>query len=699
MSLLGQHSAAGPHFDSAKPSVADQICARALITAATDILPSHFQLMRILIPYMHSGPQMESYLELQRRKILAGNNGRTSPLGQNAIVAVREPTRFSDVTNEAPTVSALEEQIQKLAERLAAVETKAEATATWARDSESTSRPTSRQTHRRSASSMSLSRLSFVEPTIPELEEASADKPETASFPFNTSKRPESPREEDLTPKRLWAMWQHYRSNVDPLLKIVHIPAVQHLFLSTDEESKHVSTDAESLKFAISFAAAASLETPPGDATSCANNQVLLHTYATKLEASLAKAQFMKEPTIAAVQALTIYLITGQRFLGSTYVWSLMAILVRVATKLKLNQDPENQGLSFLDCEYRRRLWWHICTLDARIAELNHSDPLIYERKCTSRFPISIPDADLDSVQDIDPKRSATQHSPDMFSNLLRFEITYYMRTILFSEDFMEENGWPILPVDGKLSVIEYLEKVLEDKYYRTCDCKTSTCRLAIASSRITVARLKLSTLLGEQGVSQLSKDEMDEVLAASAIVLENLRTLRDDPSLSRWAWLSTPQAEWDAAAMCLSALLLVRSKTKAVTRAWTALNTFFVAWKESSYDPALYKKWVRLEGLKTRAEALQRQTASESSASSQTSSYTAYTPGASLSPVTTRATPSQRSASPSTKTAPASQVGSVSSKSSGSARSAFSDQDWPFPKEALQEHAEFDLQSFALMI
>lgn len=613
---------------------------------------------------------------------------------------------FSHGTNEEPsTVSALEEQIQKLAERLAAVETKAEATATWARDkgSESTSRPTSRQTHRQSASSsISLSRLSFVEPTIPELEEASAEIPETASFPFNTSKRPESPpREEDLTPKRLWAMWQHYTSNVDPLLKIVHIPAVQHLFLSTDEEAKHVSAAAESLKFAISFAAAASLETPPGDATSCANNHVLLHTYATRLEASLAKAQFMKEPTIAAVQALTIYLITGQRFLESTYVWSLLAILVRVATKLKLNQDPENQGLSFLDCEYRRRLWWHICTLDARIAELNHSDPLIYERKCTSRFPISIQDSDLDSVQDIDPKRSATQHSPDMFSNLLRFEITYYMRTILFSEDFMEENGWPILPVDGKLSVIEYLEKVLEDKYYRTCDCKTSTCRLAIASSRITVARLKLSTLLGEQGVSPLSKDEMDEVLAASAIVLENLRTLRDDPSLSRWAWLTTPQAEWDAAAMCLSALLLVRSKTKAVTRAWTALNTFFVAWKESSHDPALYKKWVRLEGLKTRAEALPRQSTSESSPSSQTSDYTAYTPGALLSPVTTRATtPSQRSASPSTKTAPASQVESVSSKNSGSAQSAFSDQDWPFPKEALlHEHAEFDLQSFALMI
>lgn len=525
--------------------------------------------------------------------------------------------------------------------------------------------------------------------------------PEAASLPFHASGRSGALREEDLTPKRLWAMWQHYRSNVDPLLKLVHIPAVQHLFLSSEEESEDVKSDAESLKFAICFAAAASLETPLGDATSCSNNRALLNTYATNLEASLARARFMSEPTVTTVQALAIYLITGQRFLGSAYVWSLLAILVRLATKLKLNQEPSTQGLSFLDCEYRRRLWWHICTLDARIAEFNHSDPLIYERKCTSRFPVSIQDIEFESAQDIDldAMRNTKQHNPDMFSSLLRFEITYYMRTVLFSEDFMEENGWPVLPVDGKMSVIGYLEKVLEDKYYRTCNCKASTCRLAIASSKITVARLKLSTLLGEHGVTQLNKDEMDEVLEALAIILENLRSLREDPGLSRWVWLSTPQAEWDAAAMCLSALLVVGTKRKAVTRAWNALTMFFIAWKESSYDPALYKKWVRLEGLKTRAEAVRAQhKGSESTSSSQGGGYTAYTPGASLNPPSKP--PQTPTSSPAaTKANTASQISSPSSKRSGSICSTFSDQDWPFPKEALLEHADFDVQSFAIMI
>lgn len=641
---------------------------------------------------------MESYLEIQRRKILSGN-GRGSSYGQQSVVAVREPSRLRDVsTNEESRLCEMEEQVQKLAARLAAVEGKASA-AINTKDNEAESK-TQARTHRRSGSGLSTSsRISAVEPPIPELDEETDESSGSSSFPFHTGIGSDTARGEDVTPKRLWAMWQQYRSNVDPLIKIVHTTAVQHLFLATEDEAKDFKSDAESLKFAICFAAAASLETPPGQTTSCLTNKALLRTYAAKVEASLVKSQFMTEPTVAAVQALALYLITGQRFLDRAYAWSLLAILVRIAMKLKLNQDPDSQGLTFLDSEYRRRLWWHICTLDARIAELNNTDPLIYERRCSARFPISIQDADFESVQDVDAKRNCSEHNADTFGDLLRFEITYYLRTVLFSEDFMEENGFPILPVDGKLSVIEYLEKILEDKYHRACDCSSSTCRLAIASSKITVARLKLTAILRDRN-PQLSRDEMDEVLTSSAVILENLRTVREDPSLSRWAWLTTPQAEWDAAAICLSALLLMRSKTKAVTRAWTALTLFFVEWKESSYDPVLYKKWVRLEGLKMKAEAIQSAQSNGESASTGTSGgYVPYNPNASN---LTPKTPTSLTApsSPATNGGPSSHIGSVSSKSSASVRSStFSEMEWPFPKEALQEHAEFDIRSFALMI
>lgn len=630
---------------------------------------------------------MESYLELQRRKILSG---KPSQYTHQSIVAVREPLRIKDVTSDPERVSELESQVQKLADRLAAIEQRTDAQAR----EDGPSRPS----HRRRVSSVSLSsRCSTIEPTIIELQETPVQTPKTKHFPLHFSDHTEDSRERDLTPKRLWAMWQHYRSNVDPLLKLVHVPAVQHLFLSTEEELKSITAEAESLKWAICFAAAASLQPAQDDASSCHTSETMLSTYAIKLEQSLAKSRFLADPTIATVQALTLYLVCGQRFLEQSYIWSLMAILVRISIKLKLNRDPETQGLSFLDSEFRRRLWWHICTLDARVAEVNGTDPLIYERQCTARFPLSIQDADFESIQDVEARRNSQVHASDTFCNLLRFEITYYMRTVLFSDDFMEENAWPILPPDGKLSVIDYLEKILEEKYYRSCNCESSICKLAIASSRITVARLKLAALIGEQGVDQLGKDETDQVLSASAILLENLRSIREDPGLSRWTWLCQPHAEWNAAAMCLSVLVLGRWKSKAVTRAWNAITLFFIGWKESSYDPQLYKRWVKLEGLKARVEKLQRNSGGEDRTSSQSSGgYTAYSPNASLS---ANSKPAYQRALSSPSGESGSQVGSISSKSSGSVRSAFSDQDWPFPKEVLQETVDFDLKAFALMI
>jgi hypothetical protein len=556
------------------------------------------------------------------------------------------------------------------------------------------------------------------EPTILEVEETPVQTLNMPNFPFHVGGGVDARKDENLTPKRLWAMWEQYRTSVDPILKLVHIPSVQHLFLSTEDEQKDVEAGAEALKYAICFAAAASLDQKPSEASSCATSRALLVTYSSKVETALTNSRFLAEPTIASVQALTIYLVCGQRHLDQTYIWSLTSILVRVAIKLKLNRDPETQGVSFLDAEYRRRLWWQICTLDARAAELNGTDPLIYERQCTARFPISMQDADVESIQaeEIESKRNSQTHAPDMFCNMLRYEITYYARTVLFSDDFKEENGWPILPPEGKISVIEYLEKVLEEKYYRGCTCESPVCKLAIASSRIGVARLKLLAVLGEQGASELRREETDQVLNSAAIILENLRELREDPTLSRWTWLCQPHAEWNAAAMCLSVLVLGHWKSDAVVRAWNAITLFFIAWKESSYDPALYKRWVRLEGLKARVEKLQRpidaaaattpttttttltaNRGSEDPASPSRSGYTAYSPNVSLSPASTTAS---KASSPLTPNADrSSQAGSLSSKSSGSVRSAFSDQDWPFPREVLQETVDFDLKAFALMI
>lgn len=256
------------------------------------------------------------------------------------------------------------------------------------------------------------------------------------------------------------SLWDQFISNVDPLLKLVHIPSARCLFAATTPE---LAADAEALKSAICYAAAASLQNEANIASTCPSAETLLGVFANDVQSWLSKSKFLTSPTITSLQALALFLICGRRHLEPEYVWSLTANLVRLAMKLNLHKDPDAQGLPFLECEYRRRLWWHICTLDTYTAEFHDTDPLIYERQCTTRFPLAFQDdAASSAISSMSTEAYHRTHAPDMFYCMIRFEITYYARTVLYSDIFTEDNGYPVLSPEGKLSIIESLEKTLE---------------------------------------------------------------------------------------------------------------------------------------------------------------------------------------------------------------------------------------------
>lgn len=413
------------------------------------------------------------------------------------------------------------------------------------------------------------------------------------ALPLKSSQSPSGSA--DL-PETVWPLYQRFRSSLDPLLRLVHRPSIQHLFLATSEELKDVPADLAALRLAICFAAASSMHQDMNG--SAPPTSRLREQYAEGCEASLSRAQLLAAPTMAGLQALMIYLTYGRRFLGSVYVWSLTAVLVRLAMKLKLHLDPETQGLTFVECEYRRRLWWQLMSLDASTADGNETDPLINERQYTTKFPSAVQDKEL--VQPSSPKERT--HSPDMFPSLVRFEITYYVRTLLFSEQFNKANGYPNLSAEGKLSIVESLEVVLHDKYFRKCPCEPGPCALTVATSKITVARLKL-VIYKEMLSSPVGNAQVAEnMLKACVQILAATRALRTDPVLSHWSWLHDSNAEWDTAATCLTLLAHSHAQSLITTQAWNAVEAFFSAWKHSVRSEDRMKQWARLKGLKAKA-------------------------------------------------------------------------------------------------
>lgn len=407
-------------------------------------------------------------------------------------------------------------------------------------------------------------------------------------FPFHGSR--ETPVNFNHSVQHTSALWQHYLEKVDPLLKIIDIPTIQHLFIS-EISAEDVFEDTQSLKAAILFAAAVSMRRPFG--TPCPISEALMKTYAREVEDLLAASRFLAQPTIESLQALTIYLACGSGYLDQTYFWSLTAILVRLAMALKLHRDPENQGFSFSDCEHRRRLWWHICTLDANTSEANDTDPIVYERQCSTRVP----------EWSTDPTGPA--YLKEMFYSAVRSETTYYSRTILFSDQFTQDNGYPILPSEGKFCIVEALENTLQEKYFRHCDPNLPAHRMAVTLSKINIARMKLTVLPSQKSdIGSGLNNEAEQTLRACIEIMEGLRSLRADPSLSPWAWLWQTYADWDAAGTCLSVLTRTSNySSETLSRVCSAIECFFDSWQDGVFEPSRQEQWTRLCCLRAQAD------------------------------------------------------------------------------------------------
>lgn len=102
---------------------------------------------------------------------------------------------------------------------------------------------------------------------------------------------------------------------------------------------------------------------------------------------------------------------------------ALYSLSVRMAQLIGLHEDPEGSYPPF-EAEMRRRLWWHICTLESRGAEEMSARRNSIMEQDTVRLPANLNDIDLDPGMKEYPRSRSGK--TDMFPPLLRFEIMRY---------------------------------------------------------------------------------------------------------------------------------------------------------------------------------------------------------------------------------------------------------------------------------
>ncbi|KAJ8122273.1 hypothetical protein O1611_g9882 [Lasiodiplodia mahajangana] len=398
--------------------------------------------------------------------------------------------------------------------------------------------------------------------------------------------------------------WQVYMENVDPIVKLLHVPATTKIVKELRGDMSTISPGVEALMFSIYFAAITSMEPEEVMTNFGAEKQQLIARYRFATEQALAKANCVTTSELVVLQAFVLFLILVRRYDDTKFSSALTGLVVKIAQSLGLHRDGTHfDNLTPFDIEMRRRLWWAICVLDLRSAEDQGCELTVVERSFDTRFPLNVNDSDINpEMTEFPPERIG---STDMTFCLIRYEICGLSRRV-----HAAASGMSPCPRDSQITLEEHEDKLIEmyehidQKYLKPCPDKETDLLNWVSA---TIARLIMSKmslviyqpLMPSTGVD-LPNDVRDRLFMASIEVVEYSRVLNAEPKIRRWRWLFQTYNQWHAVAYLLLEVCR-RSWSPSVERGWIALNATFSG--DKSLDSARPVIWVMLRKLMIQAK------------------------------------------------------------------------------------------------
>ncbi|XP_044719785.1 fungal specific transcription factor domain-containing protein [Hirsutella rhossiliensis] len=357
-------------------------------------------------------------------------------------------------------------------------------------------------------------------------------------------------------PSHVTFLWSVYQENVEPLIKLLHIPTTDLILRDARKNSDNLSPGQEALAFSIYFAAVTSLEPEEVVTNFGASKDELLAQHRFALEQSLAKANFLDTSDVAVIQAFTLFLIVG----------------------LGLHRDGSHFKLSPFETEIRRRLWWAILMLDLRSAEELGTDMTIGERSYDTQMPSNINDSDIspESPELPIPREGRS----DCAVSLVRAEICALSRRLVTAASAMADmcpKADEGTMADRERMLIEVYQRVEHKFLQHVLDEADPLYWVAAMIARVIMAKMCLviyQPMLFPGSNYELSGEIRQRIYVASIEITEYGHKLNTDPRCKQYRWLFKTYTNWHAIAYTLIETCR-RPWTALVERGWEGVNGF----------------------------------------------------------------------------------------------------------------------------
>ncbi|KAF7555096.1 hypothetical protein G7Z17_g2437 [Cylindrodendrum hubeiense] len=238
----------------------------------------------------------------------------------------------------------------------------------------------------------------------------------------------DSPSSPHPSPSEIPFYWQTFVENVDPLIKIFHIPSMSKLMREIQRNIGSLSRSEDALMFAIYLAAVTSMT--PNEARDLLgkDKETLVAQYRLATKKALARADFMSSSDLMTLQAIVLFLFCLRESDQSKFTWTMTALVVRIAQGLGIHRVRRGTELSPYDTEISLRLWLSIWLLDLRTALDQGTKVLISEDLSDPVLPLNINDSDLDPANvAYPPSRTGMT---DMAPTLIKYETGLLMKKL-----------------------------------------------------------------------------------------------------------------------------------------------------------------------------------------------------------------------------------------------------------------------------
>ncbi|KAJ9149221.1 hypothetical protein NKR23_g4298 [Pleurostoma richardsiae] len=382
---------------------------------------------------------------------------------------------------------------------------------------------------------------------------------------------------EDLQPlpSQVSYIWQIFVERVDPFIKVLHVPTISNAIRDSSGQFNLLNPGMAALMFAASLAAITSLSELEVLSSFGESRDQLIARYTLGTEQCLAKADVLRTTDINVIQALTIYLETLGLRRGTRVVWSLTGLLIRAAESMGLHRDrPHLSSLSPFETEMRRRLWWHICFLDAKMGDCQVSEVSINEGIFDTREPTNLNDADIDLNMTAVP--AAREGFTDMTPCLVRCEIWRLARRKMSLTSRHGPQGAEALPELDEL--LSKSRKSLAELWLPHLQLDIQLHAFLSTMVRIEFTQYDLVIHhpgYGKDGAISTrgpGADQRYHYFLSSLASIESALALETAPETARWGWASRSYVQWPAITTLLGNLCS-QPWGPTCERAWTSVK------------------------------------------------------------------------------------------------------------------------------